>query len=308
MAYFYKMNMLKKIFIHTNLIIFSFFFFLPEYQDSGFNPAWKTLVFADSISSQDQYTVGVSDVLKIVVYDEPKLSNNRATVSMDGYVSFGLIGRVKVEGLTVNEIEEKVGRLLKDGYILNPEVSATVVEYLSRKVFVLGAVNKPGTYELRGKTTLLEIISRAEGFTEGKDSNQPGDKILIIRKNKKGRDILSVNRKSLMRGEDTSSDIFLQNNDTIFVPVADFIYVFGEIKNPGSYKLNEESKTLLSAITMAGGFTEYASPRKTKIVRIVNGKEKTIYVNVDDITKRGIKSKDIKLKSEDVIIVPEGLF
>lgn len=280
--------MLKKAFIQLSLIALIAF---PVQSDS----------------LEEDYLVGGNDVLKIVVYDEPELSKEKVIVSLDGYLNFGLIGKIKIIGLATSQIEEKIERFLKDGYILKPQVSVLVVEYGSRKVFVLGAVNKPGSYVLRGKTTLLEMISRAGGVLDQK-GKQAGKKILILRKTKKGAHTISIDRKKLMDGGDLSLNVVVQNNDTIYIPAADFIYVFGEVKNPGSYQLSNENKTILSAITIAGGFTKIASPKKTRIVRFAGGNEKTIYVNMHDITKRGDKSKNIELKSQDIIIVPESLF
>lgn len=254
---------------------------------------------------EEEYVVGGNDVLKIVVYDEPELSKEKVRLSVDGYFNFGLIGRVRVLGLSASEIEEKLEILLKDGYILNPQVSILVEEYGSRKVFVLGAVNIPGSYELRGTTTLLEMISKAGGVKEG---DKAGKKILILRKSKRGGKTITIDRKKLMDEGDLSLNVAVKNNDTIYIPAADFVFVFGEVKNPGSYELSDKNKTALSAITIAGGFTKIAAPKKTKIVRLVGGKETTIFVNIYDITKRGDKSKDIVLISEDIIIVPESLF
>lgn len=294
--------MLNKI-LSKLILVISLFLLFPCLNSQKYDLTWNSPVFAATISTEEEYVVGGNDILKILVYEEPELSNDKIRVSLKGFINMALIGQVKVKGLTTSEIEKKIENLLRDGYLLNPQVSVLVEEYRSRKVFVLGAVDKPSSYELRGKTTLLEMISKAGGILD-----KAGENILILRKKKRGKQNIVINRKRLMEKGDLSLNIVLQNNDAIYVPAGNFVYVFGEVKDPGSYKLNEESKTLLSAITMAGGFTEYAAPRKTKIVRVENGKEKTIFVNVDDITKRGNKSKDIELKSEDMIIVPESLF
>ena len=93
----------------------------------------------------------------------------------------------------------------------------------------------------------------------------------------------------------------------VFVTTSADIYILGEVKNPGVYKL-KANLTVMEAITMAGGFTKLAYQNKTKIIRILNGKKETIKVSVGDIIKKGDKNKDIKLKAGDTIVVPESFF
>lgn len=87
------------------------------------------------------------------------------------------------------------------------------------------------------------------------------------------------------------------------------VSVIGEVYNPGKYDMPDEKEmTLLEAIAMAGGFTKDAKTRGVKIIRVRNSKKNTINVNVDDITEKGEKEKDIKLETDDVIVVPESFF
>ena len=72
--------------------------------------------------------------------------------------------------------------------------------------------------------------------------------------------------------------------------------------------MTKNNQTVLSAITLAGGITNIGSAKKTRIVRVDDGEVKNIYVNVDDIMKRGDKNKDVKLMPQDIIVVPESLF
>ena len=99
----------------------------------------------------------------------------------------------------------------------------------------------------------------------------------------------------------------LKPADTIYVGEVGKVTVIGEVNRPGTYNLKPNMK-IVEAIAMAGSFTRIAAPKKTKIVRTENGIEKTIIVNVDDITKRGRKDKDILLKPGDIIMVPESFF
>ncbi|MFH1260113.1 MAG: polysaccharide biosynthesis/export family protein [Elusimicrobiota bacterium] len=84
-------------------------------------------------------------------------------------------------------------------------------------------------------------------------------------------------------------------------------YVYGQVVKPGAYKL-EGDVTILEAITLAGGLTPIANPDGVKVIRVEGGREQLIKVKVSDITKRGDKSKDIILKPNDVVVVPESIF
>ncbi|MFC1679650.1 polysaccharide biosynthesis/export family protein, partial [Elusimicrobiota bacterium] len=87
------------------------------------------------------------------------------------------------------------------------------------------------------------------------------------------------------------------------------VYVLGEVKNPGSYALPTEAPlSVLEAITLAGGFTQYASVDNTRVIRKSAGKSRTFPIEISAITKRGDKSKDLQLNPNDVIFVPESFF
>src|SRR3989304_1098446 len=279
------------------------------------------------------YIIGGKDVLSITIYDEPDLSydqrNNRSLrVSIDGMISFPLLGYVKVAGLTPFELEKKLDKLLSEGYLVNPHVSVIVAEYHSKEIYVLGVVRNPGVYPLLGKESILEIISKAGGVI----TSEAGSDIIILRKNlstdnnisqKSVLDTSDISKtntpinpeteymrldlQKLLRKGDIALNIDLQDQDTMYIPMAESIFVFGQVATPGAIKLLEKDITVIEAISMAGGFTGIASPSRTRIVRMENGVEKTIHVNVNKIVK-GKKSKDIILKAGDIIVVPEAFF
>ncbi len=168
---------------------------------------------------QKEYQISPSDILKISVYQEKDLDRT-VRVSQSGDISYPLIGKIKIAGLTVSEAEKKIADLFRKDYLINPHVNIFIEEYHARKIFILGAVNKPGSYDL---------------------------------------------------------------------PL-------------------QKSFTILEAISLAGGFTKLAAVDKTKIVRIENGVEKNVVVKITDITKKGDKSKDVILKPDDIIVIPETFF
>jgi len=248
-----------------------------------------------------EYTIGAGDVLLITVWGHGDLTKE-VVVSEKGKFSFPLIGEVDAAGRNVKELEEKLVGLLSNGYVINPYVTVRVKGYMSKRVYVLGQVRSPGTYSLDKETSLIEIISRAGGVSDG-----AGWIIEVVRPSKKGSDkpiipdqaskeeIIRVDLEGLLAGR-PRDNIRIEGGDTIFVPQAAYYFIFGEVKSPGSYKLRRDT-TVLKAVILAGGFTDKASKRRIKIRRKEGDKTVKVRVKLDD-----------PVLPEDTIIVPESFF
>jgi polysaccharide biosynthesis/export protein len=165
-------------------------------------------VAADS----DQYVIGPEDVLYIHVWREDALTRT-VPVRVDGNISLPLINEIKAAGLTPLQLKENLALKLKE-FIENPNVSVTVTEANSFKIYVSGQVKSPGVYRLRSETTLLQFVPMAGGFTEW--ANQK--KILIIRKENGREKRITVNYKKITKGDDPESNITLKPGDIIIVP------------------------------------------------------------------------------------------
>jgi polysaccharide export outer membrane protein len=100
----------------------------------------------------------------------------------------------------------------------------------------------------------------------------------------------------------------LVDRDVLYVPTAEYFYIIGQVRKPGSYAIPDREITLVEAIGMAGGFTRIASRNKTRIIRVEEGIEKIIQVKVDAIIKAGKKIQDVVIQPNDVIVVPESFF
>jgi polysaccharide export outer membrane protein len=253
------------------------------------------LVFSlAGISFAQDYVVGEGDVLRIVVYDHDDLTTT-ARVSGEGAITFPLIGQVKVKGLTLSQITDKITSLLSDGYVVNPQVNIFIQEFRSKKAFIMGEVLKPGLYVLSGQTTFMGLLAEAGGLA--KDA---GDRAIIKRKansSDKNESVITVDLKRLIEKGDTSLDVPIMDGDSVYVTKAGVFYVTGEVKKPDAYKY-EDGITVIKAITMAGGFTDKASKRSVKILRKVGGKEETLEkLNMDD-----------PVIPNDVLVVPESFF
>jgi polysaccharide export outer membrane protein len=166
---------------------------------------------AEGIADRDHYVIGPEDVLSIDMWKEEVLSRT-VPVRMDGNISLPLIHEIKAAGLTPLQLEAAITERLK-GFYENPNVSVTVMESNSFKVYISGEVMKPGLYKLREETTILQIISMAGGFTEWAKQN----KILVIRKEDGGEKRITVSYKKAMEGDDPNSNVVLKPGDTIIV-------------------------------------------------------------------------------------------
>ena len=111
------------------------------------------------------YRVGAQDLLEITVFGVPDL-NRTVRVNSNGQISLPLIGGLKAGGRTIPELENDIGESLAKTYLQNPQVTVFVKEYTSQRVTLQGAFSKPGIYSLTGKTSLLQAVAIAGGFSE----------------------------------------------------------------------------------------------------------------------------------------------
>jgi polysaccharide export outer membrane protein len=167
---------------------------------------------AEVAADSDRYVIGAEDVLSIHVWREDALSKS-VPVRMDGNISLPILNEIKAAGLTPLQLKEALTTRLKE-FIENPNVSVTVVEANSFKVYVSGQVKTPGVYRLRSETTVLQIIAMAGGFTDW--ANQK--KILIIRKENNKEKRFTVNYQRIIKAKDPGSNITLKSGDTVIVP------------------------------------------------------------------------------------------
>ena len=111
------------------------------------------------------YKIGPEDLLEISVFEDEKL-NKSVRVSSQGNISLPLLGILKVKGLTANELEKEIRDLLAEKYFQDPHVSVFIKEYRNQRISVMGAVEKPGVYDVTGQKTVLDILAMAGGLKE----------------------------------------------------------------------------------------------------------------------------------------------
>jgi len=125
-----------------------------------------------SSAPQPEYTIGVGDKLSVRVFQVPDLSFDQLVVDTSGDIQMPLIGAVRATGQTAGQLSTQIAERLSAQYLRNPQVTVTVTEAASQKITVDGAVTKPGVYEMRGSTSLLQAVAMAEGPTAVADLTQ----------------------------------------------------------------------------------------------------------------------------------------
>jgi polysaccharide export outer membrane protein len=250
---------------------------------------------------QNDYVIGAQDVVTVTVYDHVDLTGS-FTVESDGSLTYPLIGRIKAAGLTLREFENALKTALSDGFLKNPQLSVSMDQYKSQRVFVMGEVRAPGAYQLTGNMTVIEALAKAGGTTQA-----AYEEVLVVRPhaNAKGdgparvddseATVLRANIREMQSGS-LSQNLTLKDGDTIVVNKAQSVYVFGQVRSPGAYPI-DRGTTVLQALSLAGGVTDRGSTGRVKIVRTVDGKKKELKVKLTDTVEPG-----------DTLIVGERFF
>ncbi len=286
------------------------------------------------------YTVGPGDVITVKVYKEKDFSGD-FKVAGEGNLNYTAVGDIPVADKTEEEIRDKITEILSKDYLVNPKVSVSVKEYNSKKVLVVGSVQKPGMYPLKRKVNLLDVISMAGGLDKSGST-----KVVVLRKtkfavqessksiekevkedidkslksdesdSKKGKEPqakeisklipIVIDYAKILKGGDISQNIEIKGGDVVNIPKANEVYVFGSVQKPGPV-LYSDNMGVLQAVTLAGGPSPEASQSSTYILRVgEKGNEQRIKVNLSKVLKQ--KTKNVAVKPNDVIVVPESFF
>jgi polysaccharide export outer membrane protein len=254
------------------------------------------------VAAQTEYRIRSEDTLMIGVTDQPDLTR-KYTVDAQGLVSIPFIGAVAAKDLTADQLAlELRRRFLADGLLKNPQVTVQVER--TKRVFVFGGVSSPGTYQMTERMTLLEVLARS-GYNAASEAiivRTKGATGPVMPGDDKNAEVIRVNlrefEKDIERGQ-LARNVELVDGDTIYVPRFDpnRVYVSGQVRTPGAYSV-PEGTTILQLLTLAGGPTEAASLGKIRVIRMENGKQKTLNkVKMDYVVQAG-----------DTIVVPERFF
>ena len=156
-------------------------------------------------------SLGPSDVFEVRVYQEKELSGSYR-VGSDGKFTFPLVGPVSAEGCSPAELADILTERLRRGFLRNPQVSVFIQEFNSKKVFVLGEVNKPGTFRFEDNMSIVQAITLAGGFKALADKNR-----IVLTRLVDGQELKYVVPVEAI-GQGRGQNLLLQPGDIVFVP------------------------------------------------------------------------------------------
>ena len=236
--------------------------------------------------TMDAYAIGVGDVVAVSVYNNPDLSGD-FTVAPDGTITMPLIGQLPVAGGTESQLRSEVTRRLVADFLVDPQVSASVKVYQSQYVYVTGAVPRASRVAIRSGLTLRGALAEAGAAIS------PG---ITVELRRASGEVTMLDAGAL----DATNAPLPRDRDVLTVQQSNFISIYGEVRRSSRLALTPEM-TLLQAIAMAEGLTEWASKKKVKILRKSATGTEELLVNLADVERHEIP--DPPLKAEDVIIV-----
>lgn len=179
-------------------------------QEAGKSEKSAPQAQAPAEAADPSYKIGPQDVLRVDVWKETDISRS-VPVRPDGKISLPLLNDVQAAGLTTMELANKIAEGLKK-YINNPQVTVTVTEINSRRVYVTGEVTRPGAYPLLPGMTALQALTTSGGFTQFANTK----KIYVLRSVGGKQTKFPFNYKDVVNGK--TEDIPLQPGDTLVVP------------------------------------------------------------------------------------------
>jgi len=273
-----------------------------------------------TLSGYKDYKVGPEDLLVVDFFGQDDLQRE-VRVNGQGEISLPLIGGVAVAGLSPQEIEGRLVQAYKDGkFIRNPQISVSVKEYRHQRVMVTGAVANPGSYEVIGPRTLLEMLGKAGGVSDKPDM-KAGDLVYVARaqnapalmkpakgtkERPSGPENIVIDLRRLLSGGAMELNIPIKNGDVIYVPPAQMAFVMGSVKKPGQVPVRD-NLTVTQAVALTEGQDLTLSSNNVTILRFgENGERLALTVNLKSIASG--EEPDPKLKANDIVIVQESFW
>ncbi len=258
-----------------------------------------------------EYKVGPFDILEITSRIGSEHKTDTVMVRSDGTISYSFVDDLPVDGLTVREVDEKLSKSMSR-FVRNPRIDIVVKEFNSKSALVMGEIGSlryvsyqaaSGRFFLKGKTTLLDLLVVAGGYTKDADIKQ----VKLIR----GDKIYYINLYDLIYRGETEQNVIIDAGDVIDVPelplYGERVYVLGEVNRQGVYSLRDVPD-LLAALSFAGSYTRTAVEENTMIIRGYQPGKKPMVLTADisAILKKGDIGQNIPLVDGDVVYVPRS--
>jgi polysaccharide biosynthesis/export protein len=296
----------------------------------------QSLASPSQNGEQAEYRIGAHDLLEINVFEAPDL-NRTLRVSASGEISMPLLGAIQSTGLTARELEGVIEIKLRQ-YMKDPHVGVFVATVESHPVSVVGAVKKPGVFQIRGTKTVLEMLSMAEGLAD-----DAGDEVLVMRgaglqfgsdsNHTVNHDVtpallqndsqdpsntataadpavgetIKINLKDLLESGDQRYNVPVYPGDIVKVTRGGIVYVIGDVKKPGGFVLkSDQYMSVLKAVALAEGLNATAAKSRTKIIRTDEKTGQRTEFPIDLGKVLAGKSPDTPLRPADIVFVPNS--
>jgi len=209
-----------------------------------------------------EYRLGPGDSIRISVFDNPNLTLE-TRVGENGIITYPLIGRVRIGGMTIPLAEQTIAKALTDGnFIKQPQVSILSLQMRSNQVSVLGLVNRAGRFPLdTSNVRVSEMLALAGGITPA------GADVAIITGERAGKPYRKeIDIPALFLYNKHDDDVTVAPGDVIYVNRAPLFYIYGEVQRPGSYRV-ERGMTVRQALAQGGGPTQRGTERGLRMHR-----------------------------------------
>jgi polysaccharide biosynthesis/export protein len=250
--------------------------------------------------------LGVGDMVNISVYAAPELSRP-VRIGNDGKVRIPMVAEpIPAVQEMPDELAAAIAKELKaEKIMVDPLVTVTVTEYMSRPVSVTGAVRHPITFQAYGEVSLLMAISKADGLSPDAGpyafvSFPPGPD------GSPGMPPQQISIRSLMDGTDPSLNLRFHGGEDVRIPEAPRIYVLGNVKKPGAYAVQDAPSTsVMKALALSEGVLPFAT-KVAYIYRSVPGKTEKQEIPVQLLAIMQRKSPDLPLQGGDIFYIPNN--
>jgi protein involved in polysaccharide export with SLBB domain len=265
------------------------------------------------ISGVPEYRIGPRDVLEVISHVGDKMTAATVTVNSRGRISYSFIDDLAVAGLTPSQLDALLTKKLSN-YVRRPRIDILVNEFNSKSATVIGELGSlrattygksaSGRINLKGKTTLMDLIAQAGGYTIDAD-------IRNVRLVREGESYL-INVYDIIEKGDQKQNVIIDADDVVTIPelptFGERVYVMGEVNAQGVYPL-DDAQDLLAALALAGNFTRLAREENTLIVRGYEPGKKPLVMmaDVNALFRKADLSQNIRLKDGDLIYVPRML-
>lgn len=283
------------------------------------------------IAMDEDYRIGVNDVIEIQIEDASELSGSYR-IAKSGTFLMPFLGRITAQKKTPEELAKLITDGLRGRYLNNPAVRVVVRQYNSRSFFIQGAVRSPGVYQVEGRPSLLVLLTLAGGLAENHSSTA-----FILRPNKQAQDaaentqdkteaggvlekaafaepqstvaqneysLLKVNINGLLVGR-FEQNMYLEPGDIVNVPQSELFFIAGEVQKPGAFAMREGT-TLRHAISLAQGANFKADMKRGIIFREDPGSGKKKEINIDIAAVMNGKNEDVPILPNDIVYIPNS--